>query len=153
MMNLKFRQATSEDLLTIISMVRGDMTRKIKHYTAFIFLCCFSFLINGCGNATQNPVQTKNKSQEIKSLIIPQYELIETPEYKELKQRVEKAQIEVNEIEIKRTKMLVIYKQEHVSHQKISKDLKEAERKLFELKTLLNSEEGKLERRLKNPPV
>jgi flagellar motility protein MotE (MotC chaperone) len=132
------------------------MKKKIKQCAIAISLISFSiFLINGCENTfkIQESTQVKNDVKETKSLIIPQYELIETPGYRELKQRVEKAQIEVTEIEVKRTELLQIYTEGYVSRQKISKDLKEAERKLFQLKTLLNAEEEKLERRLKNPPL
>lgn len=137
-------------------MMRNVMSRKIKHCVVFIFLLSFSaFLIIGCGNTSQNQnsLQIKNETQETKSSIISQYELIETLKYKELKIRVEKAKNEVNELETKKNKLAVLYTEEYPPHKKVLNKLQEAKERLTQLESLLDEEIKKLEKRPINPPV
>lgn len=127
-----------------------------KYNEVFVILLSFlTFFINSCGNAnqTQQSVQIKNETQEPKSLIIPQYELIETPIYKRLKQIVEKIQIEVNIIETQRIQLLTKYTEKHPSVKKITKDLEDAKKRLVLFELQLNAEKKELERQYKNPPV
>ena len=132
------------------------MLRIIKYHKVFVtLLFLLSFFTYSCRNATQiqKSVQTKNETQETKPLIIPQYELVETPYYKRLKQKVERIQNEVNELEDKRSNLLVKYTEEYSLVKKISKDLEDAKKRLALFELELNSEREKLEKQPINPPV
>ena len=132
------------------------MAKKSNFFAIIISVLFFLiFLLSGCEKTmkVQESNQNRISVKEAKSLMTPQYELIESDQYKKLKQNIETIRIEVDEIKNRRDKLLTIYTDEYVAKQKISKDLKEAEKKLNELKSLLSAEEDKLEKRVINFPV
>ncbi len=129
------------------------MLRKVKNTVALFSL--LSFLICGCGNVSdsRNSVQIKNETQETKSLIIPQYHLIETSNYKELKKQGEKARSEANELETKKNRLAAVYTAEYPPFEVALNNYEKAKQKLVQLEQLLNEETEKLEKRPVNPPI
>jgi|GEM_PF-2700309 len=127
----------------------------IKHTLVISFASLLLFLNNGCEKASQNneAAQTKTEAPETKPLVIPQYESIETPEYRRLKKEVEKARHEVNELQAERDSLLVKYTEEYFPVKKVSSELKAAQKKLYQLEELLAEESKKLEYKPKNAPV
>ena len=84
---------------------------------------------------------------------IPQYEIIETSNYKELKKQVEKARNETTELETKKNKLAVVYTEEYPPFKVALKNYEKAKQKLVQLEKLLNEEAERLEKRPVNPPV
>ncbi len=119
----------------------------------FLFLIILSSF--GCEKASQNKQfdQIKKETQQTQFFVVPQFELIETPKYKELKKQVEESQETVNELETKRASLLVIYTEESYEFKKVSVKLAATVAKLKKLKNLLNEETEKLQSQQKNPLV
>lgn len=130
------------------------MFQKIVKCTfGFSFAALLLFLNNGCGNVSRNNKAAQNETQRINPVIIPQYELTETPEYRRLIKQYEQAQIEFYDIEAERSRLFVKYKKEHSLVKKASSDLEKARKKLYQLKTLLAAESKKFEYKPKIPVI
>jgi hypothetical protein len=121
----------------------------------FIWCTALSALVlNGCAAENVPVSQTKPAAPPARSLAVPSRgEAVETPKFKELKKKAELAAAEFKRIEEARTRLLIVYTEEHPKVKKASRALDSALKASKSAESLLNTVREKLEYRVKTPPV
>lgn len=119
----------------------------------FVVLSTAVLLFNNCSRLNTPISQVKKEAPEIKTIAVPQIEVVETPRFKELKRQFETAENEVARLDEERKRLLTTYTEKYSKVKIISRKLAKAEEKLKIAEQLLNSERDKLEYRTKNSPV
>lgn len=120
------------------------------------FILCLSIIsILSCGYTSQDNKEStvKEKTEKTVSSVAPRYERVETERYKELRKQIRKVQNKVKELEVKKSKLLAKYTEEHSEVKIVSEKLTTTKENLAQLENDLKEEAKKIEVRPENLPL